>query len=132
MYVMEHFYLMLCGERYSWRMGHTGPPETYGAFDVSIGSQHCVIEASCVHDGGDGYSNNEDCIMTTSKAGVVATERFYTESGFDYLMIGGTKYSGTNSPNAIFVEKGTEIKWHSDGSVSYSGQSHHGFKFCLY
>ena len=51
----------------------------------------------------------------------VSVTLFDTENVYDYLTIGGTRYSGTNGPSAVLMNKGDEMQWYTDGSVVRQG-----------
>ncbi len=75
------------------------------------------------------YSNNENYTFTfyapSGKRVKIVFNSFSTESGYDYLTISGSTYSGTNSPGTKYSSYGGSItvSWHSDGSYIYSGWS---------
>ncbi len=75
------------------------------------------------------YSNNENYTFTffapSGKRVKIVFNSFSTESGYDYLTISGSTYSGTNSPGTKYSSYGGSItvSWHSDGSITSSGWS---------
>ena len=95
---------------------------------VLTGSQHCQVVAdaagtagACVTDGAGPHGNSEMCIISALQPMYVSTTSFSTESYYDYLMIGGTRYSGTNGPTGVTMATGTTVRWYADGSVSNEG-----------
>jgi hypothetical protein len=76
----------------------------------------------CVTDGAGDYGNNEQCTVQALVGMIVSAEAgFSTESGYDYVTIGGTQYSGTSGPVGVAVNAGGTLHWQSDGSVVGSG-----------
>merc|ERR1740129_2050397 len=64
------------------------------------------------------YGTDEDCIINAYEVDLTV-EAFSTESGYDFLRMGGTSYSGTSGP-ASGKFTGV-ISWASDHSVVSSG-----------
>jgi len=65
------------------------------------------------------YGNNEECTVTLAGDIALSVEAFSTESGYDFLTMGGSTYSGSSGP-ASGTYSGT-ISWASDYSVTNSG-----------
>merc|ERR1719189_1422395 len=93
------------------------PPGTW-----TIDGSGCVADgASCIsslnHPGN--YGNNQVCNIVLAGSVSITVSAFDTESGYDYLRMGGNSYSGTCAPPS-----GTYsgvITWSSDYSVTRSG-----------
>jgi len=77
--------------------------------------------ASCVSslNHPSSYGNNQACTVTLDGDVSISVAEFNTESGYDYLTIGGSRYAGTSGPPSG-VYSG-EISWSSDYSVTRSG-----------
>jgi hypothetical protein len=68
------------------------------------------------------YGNHEACEIRANAAATISScPTFNTESGYDFLNIGGTNYDGTNCPSGVSLTGGTSIRWISDGSVAGDG-----------
>jgi len=93
------------------------PPPGNWAVDGS----GCVESGNCVqstnHPGN--YGNNQQCNVVLYGDVSISVEAFSTESSYDYLTIGGTRYSGSSGPSSG-VYSGV-ITWGSDYSVTNSG-----------
>ena len=83
----------------------------------------CIINSNgCVTDGPGSYGNNERCTITTSVAVTLnSVGTFATESGYDYLTIGGTRYQGASGPSGVALPAGSSFTWTSDSSVANVG-----------
>ena len=89
---------------------------------VTSGSQYCEIDSNgCATDGIGNYGNSEACTIQVNVAGSLTATSFSVESGYDYVTIGGTQYSGSSGPNNVAVAAGTSFSWYADGSVTYPG-----------
>merc|ERR1719297_498370 len=77
--------------------------------------------ASCVSSVNhpSNYGNNQACTVTLDGDVSISVAEFNTESGYDFLTIGGTQYAGTSGPPSG-VYSGV-ISWSSDYSVTRSG-----------
>ena len=69
------------------------------------------------------YGNNEACAIDANNV-AFTVDAFSTESGYDFLTVGGVQYSGSSGP-ASGSYSGT-ISWSSDYSVTNSG-----WKLCI-
>jgi hypothetical protein len=88
------------------------------------GSQYCEIsqDGACVTDGSGRYGNYEQCTVRAEVAMLVSAQAgFSTESGYDYVTLGGTRYSGTSGPTSLAMSAGETLHWQSDGSVGLDG-----------
>ena len=76
---------------------------------------------------------NEECDITVNEPGILYAVEFETEPDFDFLTIGGTKYSGYSYnaehviPRGVSVTPGTDISWSSDEMYTKTG-----FEICMY
>merc|ERR1719195_938659 len=92
----------------------------------SIQGSGCSASGGCItsrnHPGS--YSNSDSCTITLQSVAVIV-EAFNTESRYDWLTVGGTRYSGTSGPPS-----GTYsgfISWAADSSIVRSGWRLCGF-----
>ena len=71
----------------------------------------CYVSGSCFGTGSTSgtYNSDERCTFTFSDAADCAVGRFYTESGYDKLTVGGVEYDGTSGPIDGSVTAGQEI-----------------------
>jgi len=80
----------------------------------------CTQVGNCIqsnnHPGS--YGNNEECTIDANNV-AFTVDAFSTESGYDFLTVGGSQYSGTSGP-ASGSYSGA-ISWSSDYSVTNSG-----------
>jgi len=99
----------------------TPPPPTPapGTWEITSGNG-CQTDGNCIQSKNhpSSYGNNEACTISAWNV-AVTVEAFDTESGYDYLTVGGSRYSGSNGP-ASGTYSGT-IRWASDYSVVRSG-----------
>jgi len=93
------------------------PPPGNWAVDGS----GCEEDGDCVqslnHPGS--YGNNQACNIALYGDVSISVEAFNTESRYDFLTVGGSRYSGTSGPSSG-VYSGV-ISWSSDYSVTRSG-----------
>jgi len=91
------------------------PPGTW-----SVTGTGCAMNGNCIqsnnHPGN--YGNNEACTIKANEV-AVTVDAFSTESGYDFLTMGGKEYAGTSGPPGG-TYSGT-ISWNTDGSVVNSG-----------
>ena len=90
-------------------------------WSILSGSQYCSLYngGSCV--GNEPYHNNERCNITALQPLYATAHRFDTESFFDYLSIGRTRYSGSMGPTNVRMRANDNMTWHTDGSVTDDG-----------
>jgi hypothetical protein len=73
----------------------------------------------------DDYGSSQDCEIAVSGAGLVRATAFDTESGYDYVTIGGTQYGGDGGALAsgfgVPVGDVSTVAWHADSSEQRSG-----------
>ena len=95
---------------------------TCKGLEVTSGANFCQIDANgCATDGEGAHGNGEACTISVTAAGFVTATQFDTESGYDYVAIGGTRYQGRAGPNGVAVAAGSFFTWRSDGSVTNAG-----------
>merc|ERR1719330_271729 len=92
----------------------------------SISGSGCSASGGCIQSNGHpgSYGNNEECTITLQEV-AVTVDAFNTEARYDFLTVGGTRYSGSSGPSS-----GTYsgfISWSSDFSVVTSGWKLCGF-----
>mmetsp|Transcript_84573 Transcript_84573/g.273384 ORF Transcript_84573/g.273384 Transcript_84573/m.273384 type:complete len:225 (-) Transcript_84573:21-695(-) len=75
----------------------TTPTTTGGGWSVQ-GS--CSIAGRCVTSANypSEYGNSQACTMTALEAGTLRVEAFYTELNYDFVLVGGLRYSGQQGP----------------------------------
>jgi hypothetical protein len=90
---------------------------------VLSGGSHCEVtsDGRCITDGIGNYGNYEYCTFRAEVSMTVTTTVFGTESGYDFITIGGTRYSGSTGPMNVQVAAGSTVTWNSDGSVTGTG-----------
>jgi len=89
---------------------------------VSAGASYCQLNANnCVSDGTGNHGDNEACTINVLGAGKLTATDFNTESGYDYVTIGGTRYSGGTGPSNVAVAAGSTFTWRSDSSITSAG-----------
>ena len=82
---------------------------------------HVVSQGTCVTDGTGSHGNHESCEIRSTRALYATATAFSTESYFDYVTIGGTRYSGTNGPVNVPMAAGAALSWFADGSITCIG-----------
>jgi len=86
-----------------------------------IDGSGCEMSGNCIqsnnHPGN--YGNGEQCSIQLYGSIAITVEAFNTESGYDMLTMGGTRYSGTSGPSSGSYTGA--ISWSSDYSVTKSG-----------
>ena len=90
--------------------------------EVTAGSSFCQIDANgCATDGAGAHGNYEACTIRVGAAGTLTATQFDTETGYDYITIGGIRYEGSTGPTGVAVAAGSTFTWLSDGSVTRAG-----------
>lgn len=119
---MQHFMatMLLTVVRRELQMAAPPPPAMW---TVSSGSAYCTISAdgACVTDGVGNHGSNEECTITAAAALYATATEFSTEAYFDYIMLAGTRYSGSTGPVNIAMAVGDSMMWSADFSVSNGG-----------
>merc|ERR1712157_226650 len=80
----------------------------------------CTKVGNCIQSNNhpSEYGNNEACTISANNV-AFTVDAFNTESGYDFLIVGGASYSGTSGPaNGSY---NGDITWSSDYSVTRSG-----------
>ena len=85
-----------------------------GSVVNAIGDEQCI--SSNIHPGS--YGNNEECTVEMTDI-VVRVAAFNTEARYDFLTVGGVRYSGSSGPSGGRYTGA--IQWSSDYSVVTSG-----------
>ena len=96
------------------------PTPAPGTWEVS-GSGCEETEGRCIQSKNypSQYGNSEACTVTIYGNFNLNVEAFSTEDRYDFLTMGGTRYSGSSGPSSG-TYSGT-IAWASDSSVTNSG-----------
>jgi hypothetical protein len=90
--------------------------------EVASGSSFCQIDANgCATDGAGDHGNNEACTIRVNVAGTLTATEFDTQSGYDFVTIGGTRYQGRSGPHVVTASAGSTFAWYSDRSVTKRG-----------
>ena len=90
--------------------------------EVTSGSSFCQTDASgCATDGVGSHGDNEACTIRVNSAGMLTATHFDTESGYDYVTIGGDRYEGSTGPSNVDVAAGSTFSWRADHSITNSG-----------
>jgi len=97
----------------------TPAPPPPGTWELS--GSGCQMDGNCIQSRNhpSNYGNNEACTVALFGDIPLATEAFSTESRYDFLTVGGVRYSGSSGPPSGDYT-GT-IAWSSDYSVTNSG-----------
>lgn len=80
------------------------------------------------------YGQDQACDITATTSGKIYAVKFDTEPDYDFLTIGGTKYSGYSSnaqhvvPYGVSVTQETVISW----VTHYDSYTKTGFEICMY
>ena len=86
-------------------------------FSISASSNGCqTVGTSCFTDGAGSYGNNERCSISVLHDTTLSSTSFSTEPNFDYLTVGGTRFSGTSGPQGVAASAGDVISWYTDGT----------------
>jgi len=94
------------------------PAPPPGSWTVS--GTGCTKVGNCIQSNNhpSEYGNNEACTISANNV-AFTVDAFNTESGYDFLIVGGASYSGTSGPaNGSY---NGDITWSSDYSVTRSG-----------
>ena len=99
-----------------------GSGSATGLLSVTSGSSYCSIDSSgCVTDGYGNHGSNEACTITANQAITVSSTYFNTESYYDRIQIGTTRFSGSTGPSNVAMAAGSTMTWYADGAVNYGG-----------
>merc|ERR1719401_2200966 len=71
------------------------PPGTW-----TISGSGCVMNGDCISSNNhpSSYGNNEQCTVSLADDLALSVQAFSTESGYDFLRMGGSSYSGSSGP----------------------------------
>ena len=99
----------------------TTPSTTSAPAPWELSAHGCVMAGDCMqslYHPAD-YGNHQESLVTLNDEVYFSVAAFNTESGFDFLKMNGTRYSGTSDPpNGTY--SGT-ISWNPGFSVTSSG-----------
>ena len=101
------------------------PPRAF--FTLTEASSYHGYTAKCnITNGGAcisdlNYGNDEECTFRAEAIISVSATTFDTEQKYDYITIGGTRYSGTSGPINVVMAAGETIMWHSNEYTTASG-----------
>jgi len=86
-----------------------------------IDGSGCEMSGNCIQSNNhpSNYGNDQQCSIQLTDVSFTV-EAFNTESRYDWLTVGGSRYSGTSGPASSSGYTGT-ITWESDYSVTKSG-----------
>jgi hypothetical protein len=102
--------------------GAAQPSAVPAGLEVTAGASFCQIDANgCATDGAGEHGNDEACTIQVNAAGYLTATEFDTESGYDFVTIGGTPYQGGIGPHGVAASAGSAFQWQSDGSVTNAG-----------
>jgi len=95
------------------------PAPPPGSWELS--GSGCEMDGNCIQslNHPSNYGNSEQCTISLAGEVALTVDAFNTESGYDFLTVGGTAHAGTAGPSA-----GTYsgvITWASDSSVVSTG-----------
>ena len=100
------------------------PPAT-AMFQVTSGTDYCTVThgGTCVTDGVGNHGNAERCTVTAlATQGLYASTTFFnTETYWDYITLGGQRYSGSNGFANVMMAAQETFTWYTDGSVTTGG-----------
>ena len=96
------------------------PPAFFTLTDATPGA-NCNITngGACISD--LNYGNDERCAFRAEGIISVSATTFDTETKWDYITIGGTRYSGTSGPSDAVMAAGETIAWDSDEDTTAGG-----------
>ena len=88
--------VVAAGSTFTWLSDHAitnaGWTICFAPFmEVTVGSQHCTVDAACATDGDGDHGNEEACTIQVNQAGTLTATRFDTQSGIDNVAIGGVE-----------------------------------------
>ena len=99
------------------------PPPPMPPWAIVSGGQWCSITSNgqCVTDGTGSHGNNERCTIRAQQSLYATATYFDTESYYDYITIGGGRWSGSTGPANIAMWAGATMTWYTDHSVTNGG-----------
>jgi hypothetical protein len=98
---------------------------TNGYFSIYSGACTTSSDNYCFYSPNypNAYGYSESCNIYVNNATTLDVIEFDLESTYDYLIVNGVYYSGSDSPDGVAVTAGSYIYFYSDSSVAYSGFS---------
>merc|ERR1719499_1036936 len=86
-----------------------------------IDGSGCEMSGNCIQSNNhpSNYGNGESCSIQLAGSVSISVEAFNTERSYDWLTMGGSRYSGTSGPSSGSYTG--VISWSSDYSVTKSG-----------
>lgn len=100
----------------TWAPVPTPPPGTW-----VVKGTGCAIEGNCIASSNhpSHYGNDEACTIELGGDVGLTFPAFETESGYDFLTVGGVQYTGTTGPpNGVYSGV---IEWASDHIFTSTG-----------
>merc|ERR1719499_888912 len=81
----------------------------------------CEMSGNCISSNNhpSNYGNSQECTINLYGSIDISVDAFNTESRYDWLTVGGSRYSGTTGPSSG-TYTGT-ISWETDSSVTRAG-----------
>ena len=103
-------------------------------WSVSSGSGDCQVISSgtCVTDGVGSHANEEFCQIIANRQLYASATLFDTETFFDYITLGGIRYSGSVGPSNVLMAAGDTMTWFADFSVTYAQRGANVHCRCLH
>ena len=100
-------------------------PSPPSLWRINSGMAYCEIsnDGACISDGDGDYGNDESCEAEALSPVTIQAESFMTESGYDFVTVGGVRYSGSVAPSDVVMADGDLLSWSSDYSVTSGGFS---------
>ena len=88
--------------------------------DWAVSGSGCTVVGNCIqsHNHPGNYSNNHACTINANNV-AFTVDALNTESGFDFLTVGGVTYFGSSGPASGSYPG--DISWSSDYCVVQSG-----------
>jgi len=92
------------------------PPGTW-----VVSGSGCALDGECIASSNhpSNYGNRQSCNVALYGDIDITFEAFNTESRYDWLTIGGQRYSGSSGPSSGTYSG--SISWTTDGSITKSG-----------
>ena len=91
-----------------------------GGISVPVSLVNAAAQ-DCVSDGAGLHQNNERCTVRANYGLYATAISFQVERYWDYLTIGGTRYSGQQGPINVPMAAAETFSWYTDRSVVFAG-----------
>ena len=90
---------------------------------IVSGSDYCHLtqNGACFTDGVGNHANNERCTVRATQSLYATATYFQTETYYDFILMSGTRYSGTAGPANVQLAAGATVLWRADRSVINGG-----------